>query len=159
MQTRSAIRDWRLAILLGWHVCRKKLARTIFSKRKFSHEKCFEIFPEFFEPLFCGSGKIPQKSRHISLPPNFPPKHRKKITDELLQERRAIGDFAHRSIVVIPSLISFTPVGAGAGGEGPDGSYPEGMRFEKVLTLETGEEVDMLVSVVETPDHEFQSSS
>ena len=67
---------------LGWHVCRAKLARNIFSRREFSHEKCSEIFPEIFEPLFCGSEK---KSRKIpaKIPGKLPSqKSKKKITDE-----------------------------------------------------------------------------
>ena len=40
---------------------------TPFSSHEFSYEKCSEIFPEIFEPLFCGSEKIPGK-----FPPNFP---------------------------------------------------------------------------------------
>ena len=31
-----------------------------------SYEECSEIFPEYFEPLVCGSEKIPQNSRQIS---------------------------------------------------------------------------------------------
>ena len=69
--------------MLGWHVCRTKLARKIFLRHEFSHEKCSEMFPEIFEPLFCGSGKIPQTSHQMSLP-----KNKKKFTDELLQGRR-----------------------------------------------------------------------
>ena len=42
-------------------------ARKIFFEPRISYEKCSEIFPEFFEPLFCGSEKIPWK-----FPPNFP---------------------------------------------------------------------------------------
>ena len=53
--------------LLRWHVCRVNFARKIFSSHEFSYEKCSEIFPENFEPLFCGSEKIPGK-----FPPNFP---------------------------------------------------------------------------------------
>ena len=37
------------------------------SSHEFSYEKCSEIFPENFEPFFCGSEKIPGK-----FPPNFP---------------------------------------------------------------------------------------
>ena len=60
-----------------------------FSSHEFSYEKCSEIFPENFEPLFCGSEKIPGKfPPNFPLNfPNFPAKNRKKITDELLQER------------------------------------------------------------------------
>ena len=77
---------------LGWHICRTKLARIFYSRHEFSHEKCSDIFPEMFEPLFC----VSEKSRKIRAPPppppqnfpqNLPPKN-KKITDELLQERR-----------------------------------------------------------------------
>ena len=47
------------------------------------------MFPEVFEPLFCGSEKIPGKFPNFPLNfPNFPAKNQKKITDELLQERR-----------------------------------------------------------------------
>ena len=61
-----------------------------FSSHEFSHEKCSEIFPENFEPLFCGSEKIPGKfPPNFPLNfPNFPAKNKKKFTDELLQERR-----------------------------------------------------------------------
>ena len=75
--------------MLRWHVCRVNFARKIFLSHEFSYEKCSEIFPEIFEPLFCGSEKSPENSLQIS--------HKffqislrkiKKITDELLQERR-----------------------------------------------------------------------
>ena len=77
-------------ILLRWHVCRVNFARKIFSSHVFSYEKCSEIFPENFEPLFCGSEKIPGKfPPNFPLNfPNFPAKNQKKVTDELLQERR-----------------------------------------------------------------------
>ena len=64
--------------------------KEFFSSYEFSYEKCSEIFPEFFEPLFCGvrknAGKFPP-----NFPlnfPNFPAKNQTKFTDELLQERR-----------------------------------------------------------------------
>ena len=61
-----------------------------FLSHEFSYEKCSEIFPEMFEPLFCGSEKIPGKfPPNFPLNfPNFPAKNKKKFTDELLQERR-----------------------------------------------------------------------
>ena len=62
---------------LGWYVCRTKLARKIFSRHEFSHEKCSEFCPEIFEPLFCGSEKIPTKFPP-NFPPNFPPQNLKK---------------------------------------------------------------------------------
>ena len=43
--------------------------------------ECSDVFPGIFEPLVCGSEKIPQNSRKISL-------QKSKITDELLQEHR-----------------------------------------------------------------------
>ena len=55
----------------------------LFSRHEFSHEKCSEIFPEIIEPFFCASKKcLPKISREIPLP-----KIKKKITDELLEER------------------------------------------------------------------------
>ena len=77
---------------LAWHVCRTKLARMMFSRHEFSHEKRPEISPEMFEPLFCGSEKIPAKlppdfrKNPAKFPQNFPPNSLpkiKKITDEL----------------------------------------------------------------------------
>ena len=61
-----------------------------FSSHEFSYEKCSEIFPEIFEPLFCGQKKMPGKfPPNFPLNfPNFPSKNQKKFTDELLQERR-----------------------------------------------------------------------
>ena len=49
-----------------------------------------EFSPENFEPLFCGSEKIPGKfPPNFPLNfPNFPAKNQKNFTDELLQERR-----------------------------------------------------------------------
>ena len=44
-----------------------KFARKIFSSYEISHERCSQSFPEMFEPLVCGSEKIPQNSRQISL--------------------------------------------------------------------------------------------
>ena len=57
--------------------------KDVFSSYEFSYEKCSEISPEMFEPLFCGSEKIPPKISQISLR-----KIKQKITDELLQDRR-----------------------------------------------------------------------
>ena len=64
--------------------------KIFFSSHEVSYEKCSEIFPEIFEPLFCGSEKIPGKfPPNFPLNfPNFPAKNQKKFTDELLQERR-----------------------------------------------------------------------
>ena len=70
-----------------WHVCRVNFARKIFFELRISYEKCSEIFPEYFEPLFCGSEKIPQNSRQNSHQISLR-KMKKKFTDELLQERR-----------------------------------------------------------------------
>ena len=37
-----------------------------FSSREFSHEKCSEIYAKLFEPLLCGSEKIPHNYCQIS---------------------------------------------------------------------------------------------
>ena len=52
----------------GWHVCRTKLARYIFFEARIFSRKCSEVFPEMFEPLFCGSEKIRK------IPAKFPAK-------------------------------------------------------------------------------------
>ena len=77
-----------------------------FLSHEFSYEKCSEIFPENFEPLFCGSEKIPGKfPPNFPLNfPNFPAKNPKKFTDELLQERRE--NLFLSSILVISSQDS-----------------------------------------------------
>ena len=73
---------------VGWHVCRTKLARKIFFETRIFSRKRSENFPEMFEPLlFCGSAKNPAKFLQ-----NFPPPDQRKITDELLQERREKGE-------------------------------------------------------------------
>ena len=41
------------------------LARFFFLSYELSYEKCFENFPDIFEPLFCGSEKILQNSCQI----------------------------------------------------------------------------------------------
>ena len=49
---------------LGWHVCRTKLARKMFSRHEVSHENCPENFPNLLNLYSVG----PQNSRKISLP-------------------------------------------------------------------------------------------
>ena len=56
--TRAANITTKKKNILGWHVCRMKLARNICSRRELSHEKCSEIFPDIFEPLFRGFKKF-----------------------------------------------------------------------------------------------------
>ena len=72
---------------LGWHVCRTKFARKLFFELRNLSRKMLRNFPRIFEPLLGGSKKsreIPSKS-----PAKLPsPKIKKKITDELLQDRR-----------------------------------------------------------------------
>ena len=58
--------------------------KDFFLNYEFSYEKCSEIFPEVFEPLYFGSERIFPPN----FPPNFPAKNQKKNTDELLPERR-----------------------------------------------------------------------
>ena len=62
-QARKASEIWRR---LRWHVCRVNLARFYFFELRIFLRKILRNFPEMFEPLFCGSEKIPQNSRHIS---------------------------------------------------------------------------------------------
>ena len=114
-----------------WHVCRVNFARKIyfFSSHEFSYEKCSEIFPEIFEPMFCGSEKIPGKfPPNFPLNfPNFPTKNQKKFTDELLQERREndvrffpcdtgnIGRFEERGPALGPQGMNHWPGAFGRG--------------------------------------------
>ena len=73
-----------MQIHLGGTSAEGILARTIFFRaRIYSREKCSEISPEMFEPLFCGSRTIPAK-----IPGRSPSQKTKRFTDELLQERR-----------------------------------------------------------------------
>ena len=61
-------------------VARVNFAQQIFFEPRISYEKCSEIFPEIFEPLFCGSEKIPGKFS-LNFPlnfPNFPAEDQKK---------------------------------------------------------------------------------
>ena len=53
--------------LLGWHVCRTKLARKIFFGARLFSRKMLQIFLKFLSLLSCGSKKHPAK-----FPPNFP---------------------------------------------------------------------------------------
>ena len=74
------------SFFLRWHVCRVNFARRFFSSHEFSSEKCSEIFPEKFEPLFCGSEKNPRK-----IPSKFPTKFFKFPCDKIKKKnhRRA----------------------------------------------------------------------
>ena len=90
--------------------------KIFFSSHEFSYEKCSEIFPEIFEPLFCGSEKIPGKFPP-NFPqnfPNFPAKNQKKFTDELLQERRenhVLGiDLGGLPKVVLAGVLTPSPL-------------------------------------------------
>ena len=58
-------------IILGLIIRVARLQNEVCTKDFFratgiSHEKCSEVFPENFEPLFSGSEKIPQNSRQTS---------------------------------------------------------------------------------------------
>ena len=69
---------------LKWHICRAKFGtKNVFGATNFLTKNAPKFSPESFEPLFCGSEKIPQNS-----PPNFPLKKQDNFTDELLQARR-----------------------------------------------------------------------
>ena len=50
----------------GWHVCRATFAtKDFFGATNFLTKNAPEFSQNFFEPLFCGSEKIPQNSRQI----------------------------------------------------------------------------------------------
>ena len=53
-----------------------------FLRHEFSHEKCSEIFPKFFEPYSAGQ-KNPAK-----FPPNFPPQNQKKAPTSFSRSAR-----------------------------------------------------------------------
>ena len=71
------------------------------SSHEFSDEKCSEIVPEMFEPLFCGSEKIPGKfpPKFPLNFPNFPAKNQKKI------HRRASAGAQGEGMVVLYALV------------------------------------------------------
>ena len=71
------------ANMLGWRVCRTNFARKIFFVLRNFSRKILRSFPRNVWAFILWVRKNPAK-----YPPNFPPKNQKKITDELLQERR-----------------------------------------------------------------------
>ena len=73
--------------LLGWHVCRTKLARKIFFEARIFSRKMLRNFPRKFWAFILWVRKNPAKFP-ANFPPNFPPKNQKKFTNELLQERQ-----------------------------------------------------------------------
>ena len=81
---------------------REFCTKDFFSSHEFSYEKCSEIFPEMFEPLFCGSEKIPGKfPPNFPLNfPNFPAKNQKKI------HRRASAGAQGETLEQLPSVPS-----------------------------------------------------
>ena len=74
--------------LLRWHVCRVNFFTKDFFELRIFLRKMLRNFPEIFEPLFCGSNPGKFTPNFPLNFPNFPAKNQKKITDELLQERR-----------------------------------------------------------------------
>ena len=66
--TSSVLKPYCQHVLTGASAERSRSERIFFLRHKPSHEKCSEIIPEYFEPLFCGS----KKSRKI--PAKFPAK-------------------------------------------------------------------------------------
>ena len=71
-----------------WHFCRANFGpKDFFELRIFLTKNAPKFFLEIFEPLFCRSRRNPTKFQP-NFPQIFPSKHMKKITDELLQERR-----------------------------------------------------------------------
>ena len=80
-----------LQSFLRWHVCRVNFARKMFFELRIFLRKMLRNFPRNFRAFVLWVRKNPGK-----FPPNFPlnfpnfpaKKNKKKITDELLQERR-----------------------------------------------------------------------
>ena len=63
---------------LRWHVCRANFVRRMFFlSYKLPYEKCSDIFPDIFEPLFCGSEKSPKIP--AKFPTKFPCQESKRI--------------------------------------------------------------------------------
>ena len=80
-------------------------ARKIVFELRISYEKCSEISPEIFEALFCGSEKFRKSPAKFPTKfPKFPCEKSKKITDELLQERRENIVSFHTKIGIKGSL-------------------------------------------------------
>ena len=84
------------------------MARKIFWGLRISHEKCSEISPEIFEPLFCGPEKIPQNSRQISHEISLT-KINKKITNGLLQGRREFQSINQKRELIFLSFEEHVP--------------------------------------------------
>ena len=84
--------------LLRWHVCRANFARKTFLSYELSYEKCSEIFPEFFGPLFCGS----EKSRKI------PAKYPAKFPCKKLKTHRwaSAGEQGEQTFTCITAMLS-----------------------------------------------------
>ena len=77
--------------MLRWHVCRVNFARKIFVRAtNFLTKNAPKLSPNFLSLCSVGQKKIPGKfPPNFPLNfPNFPAKNQKKITNELLQERR-----------------------------------------------------------------------
>ena len=95
--------DWQITKMsefaikfLGWHVCRTKLARNLFSRHEIFSRKMLWNFPRNCWAFLLWVRKNPTK-----FPPNFPPDFSPKnqnITDELLQERRE-NKFCNFSVI------------------------------------------------------------
>ena len=95
-----------LVLLLGWHFCRTKLARNIYFEARIFARRCFEIFPEMFEPLFCGSEKILQNSREISCKISLPEIKKKSPTSFCRSAGRSFYlHFGHQSMGSVRTLF------------------------------------------------------
>ena len=86
IHSRSYISVTAYKIVRVAHLQSEVCTKYFFQARIFSREM-LRNFPENFEPLFCGSEKIPQNSRQVPAK-KFPPENQKRIANELLQERR-----------------------------------------------------------------------
>ena len=85
--------------LLGWHMCRTKLARMIFF-RGVNFITKIQKFPEIVEPLFCG----PKNST------NFPPNIQQKVTPK---NKKKSPTIRHAETTILTNFVFLEGVGEG----------------------------------------------
>ena len=73
-----SLRDWNFQV--GGTSAERSLHERFFRATKFLTKNALKFSPIFFEPLFCGSKKLPQNSRQISCPITLPKMKRKSPT-------------------------------------------------------------------------------
>ena len=87
------------------HLQSEFCTKDFFSSYEFSYEKCSDIFPEFFEPLFCGSEKIPAKfpTKFPKFPGEKSKKNHRRASAGAQGEKSSPNDFL--SVVVVYALF------------------------------------------------------